>query len=231
MQRSCRIPSRAAAVAVHQGSNKAVPPMSLRKLGGRRGALAASAWRRPLAGAGLPAAWQPTAGGVPRRFCSAASGQAREGNGGDVEAHESERKEREEDNKRSGSDGERRQRSAWRHMFWVFPVTTFFLGSWQVQRRAWKEGLIESMASRCAAEPTPWAELPKELREDFDEGVVQEWAYRPVSAAGCFDHSKEFHLGPRVVDGKSGFHIVTPFHLDSGYDSSLTALLSMAIAG
>lgn len=115
-----------------------------------------------------------------------------------------------------GSGGEGRQRSAWRHLFWVFPATTFFLGSWQVQRKAWKEGLIESMASRCTAEATPWSELPRELRVDFEEEAVEEWAYKPVSAAGTFDHSKEFHLGPRVVDGKSGFHVITPFHLDSG---------------
>ena len=187
------------------------------RFGRRSGALAERCWGRPLATACDAASGHrhPRAGvGLPRRFCSAAPQES--GESGTKDAVVEGKREAQKD---ESSGGERRRKSPWRHLFWVFPATTFFLGCWQVQRKAWKEGLIESMASRCAAEPTPWAELPKELREDFDEQVVQEWAYKPVIAAGTFDHSKEFHLGPRVVDGQSGFHVVTAFRLDSGYDS------------
>jgi len=111
---------------------------------------------------------------------------------------------------------ERRRRGPWRHLFWAFPATTLFLGCWQVQRKAWKEELIESMAARCSAPATPWESLPDQLRKGFEESAVEEWDYKPVAATGEFNHSKEFHLGPRVVDGKSGFHVIAPFHLSSG---------------
>ncbi|XP_027725544.1 surfeit locus protein 1 isoform X1 [Vombatus ursinus] len=100
----------------------------------------------------------------------------------------------------------------------LIPVTTFGLGTWQVQRRKWKLKLIEELESRVTAEPIP---LPADLME------LKDLEYRPVKVRGQFDHSKELYILPRtMVDPareswdsgrmsstvESGANVVTPFH-------------------
>ncbi|XP_068105103.1 surfeit locus protein 1 [Hyperolius riggenbachi] len=100
----------------------------------------------------------------------------------------------------------------------LIPVATFSLGTWQVQRRKWKMGLIEQLESRVNAKPIP---LPHDLTE------IQKLEYRPVKIRGHFDHSREVLLQPRtLIDAKkeaqesgsisssteSGANVITPFY-------------------
>ncbi|XP_074066884.1 surfeit locus protein 1 [Macrotis lagotis] len=100
----------------------------------------------------------------------------------------------------------------------LIPVTTFGLGTWQVQRRKWKLKLIAELESRVTAEPIPLPADPMELKD---------LEYRPVKVRGHFDHSKEIYILPRtMVDParetwdsgqmsstiESGANVVTPFH-------------------
>ncbi|MGR7996311.1 MULTISPECIES: SURF1 family protein [unclassified Xanthobacter] len=60
------------------------------------------------------------------------------------------------------------------------------LGTWQLQRRAWKEDLLAQVEARAHAEPAPvpapreWPQLTRERDE-----------YRHVRARGVFDHARE----------------------------------------
>ncbi|KAM8934301.1 surfeit locus protein 1 [Pelodytes ibericus] len=100
----------------------------------------------------------------------------------------------------------------------LIPVTTFGLGTWQVQRRNWKLKLIHEMKARVSAKPVPLPNDPAELRS---------LEYCPVKVKGHFDHSKELHIEPRTLvdpqkearesgrissSTESGAHIVTPFY-------------------
>jgi surfeit locus 1 family protein len=81
------------------------------------------------------------------------------------------------------------------------------LGTWQVQRLHWKEGLIAERNAALAATPVP---LPKTL----DEARALE--FHPVRAEGEFLNDHELYLNAQSLKGAAGFHIVTPFRLSDG---------------
>lgn len=83
------------------------------------------------------------------------------------------------------------------------------LGTWQVQRLQWKEGLLSTIDERIAAEPVPLAEI--EERRAAGEDVD----YLPVEVEGTFLHEGERHL-LSTWEGHSGFNIYTPLLLDDG---------------
>jgi surfeit locus 1 family protein len=90
------------------------------------------------------------------------------------------------------------------------------LGTWQIQRKAWKEGLIAALDAQLAAPPIalpPAAAWPK-LDQNKDE-------YRRVTFTATFDNSKEALLfaapstfRPDVTD--PGYWVFTPARLADG---------------
>ncbi|NXE40926.1 SURF1 protein, partial [Ptilorrhoa leucosticta] len=97
----------------------------------------------------------------------------------------------------------------------LVPLTTFGLGTWQVQRRKWKLDLIAQLASRITADP-----IPLTLEYGNRDGL-------PVKVRGRFDHSKELYILPRsLVDPEreareagritshpeNGANVITPFY-------------------
>lgn len=83
------------------------------------------------------------------------------------------------------------------------------LGTWQVQRLAWKEGLIAAIDQRIHSAPRPLAEIERQFTE---AGDVEYW---PVVAEGTFDHTKERHF-LATYEGQSGFFVYTPLKLADG---------------
>jgi surfeit locus 1 family protein len=85
------------------------------------------------------------------------------------------------------------------------------LGTWQLQRKAWKEGLLERIAARVTAEPVP---LARALEIWHGTGDVE---YLHVRLAGHFLHQRERHV--YAIDSKlgPGFHIYTPFVTATGW--------------
>ncbi|CAD5123282.1 DgyrCDS11641 [Dimorphilus gyrociliatus] len=110
----------------------------------------------------------------------------------------------------------------------VVPLAAAALGTWQVQRRKWKLGLIEDLQKRTTAEPV-------ELPVDFQE--LEDMEYRKVKVTGRFDHRREICIEPRSRlesdDSKRsglgsssatiGAHIITPFILE---DRNSTILIN-----
>jgi len=109
---------------------------------------------------------------------------------------------------------------------YIIPVTTFALGTWQVKRLEWKNGLINDLKTKTQKPPIP---LPNDVL--VDGGRIKELEYRRVSVEGEFDHAKEIFIGPRALQtdkpsgggggligqsGQYGFQVVTPFVLTSG---------------
>ncbi|MBM3560825.1 MAG: SURF1 family protein [Alphaproteobacteria bacterium] len=89
------------------------------------------------------------------------------------------------------------------------------LGTWQLQRLAWKDELNAVRTVRLAAPPQ--ALSPAEIAaRGADPGLD----LQPVVVTGHFDHGREFLLHSRVRDGRVGRGLLTPL-----VDASGTAIL------
>ncbi len=83
------------------------------------------------------------------------------------------------------------------------------LGTWQMQRLAWKEQLLAEIAERRTEAPVtlPALEAMKASGGDIE--------YRPVTLSGTFDHARERHF-LATWNGQSGYHVYTPLRLADG---------------
>ena len=86
-------------------------------------------------------------------------------------------------------------------------VVLIWLGTWQVQRLAWKEGLIAERQAGLAAPPL---NLPAVIA---DPEVLE---HRRAALAGSFLHERELRLVNRTWKGEVGIHVVTPLVLADG---------------
>jgi surfeit locus 1 family protein len=82
------------------------------------------------------------------------------------------------------------------------------LGVWQLDRLAWKRGLI---AERQTASQSAPAAVPRSLAE------ARRLEFRPVAIEGVFLHDKEIFLGAAApTGGKPGFQVLTPLREPDG---------------
>jgi surfeit locus 1 family protein len=83
------------------------------------------------------------------------------------------------------------------------------LGTWQLQRKAWKEGIVARIEARVTAPPVPLAEIAKRI------GPGADIEYTHVTATGRFHHDKERYV---YAPGKSGleWHVLTPLETTLG---------------
>lgn len=79
-----------------------------------------------------------------------------------------------------------------------------FLGTWQVQRRAWKHDLIARVDARIHAAP-----VPAPARPDWPGIDASSDSYRRVVATGRFAHDRET-LVQAVTELGGGFWVMTP---------------------
>ncbi len=90
------------------------------------------------------------------------------------------------------------------------------LGVWQLQRLAWKEGLIREIDERTTAAPVA---LPS--RSTWPDLRPDDYAYRHVSATGTFDHDAEIHVFRPLGESRGPAHgvgdlVLTPLRLEGG---------------
>jgi surfeit locus 1 family protein len=83
------------------------------------------------------------------------------------------------------------------------------LGTWQLERKRWKEGLLAKIADRVAAEPRPVAAASELARRGDDI------EYMHVSARGRFHHDKERYLYAPAPGGLA-WHVYTPLETAPG---------------
>ena len=90
------------------------------------------------------------------------------------------------------------------------------LGIWQIQRLAWKEGLIREIDERTTAAPVPLS--PRSAWADLRPA---DYAYRHVVVTGTFDHGLESHVFRPLGEARGPAHgvgdlVLTPLRLDGG---------------
>lgn len=140
-------------------------------------------------------------------------------------------------------DGARNDRERITTFGWLMlsvPLATFGLGCWQVQRKQWKEGLVEQMEVQTNKPPVPF---PIEyvilncialndihliftyLFRNID--ALNDMEYQSVAVKGQFLHDRELIMGPRSLieknaneakgglitrqDSSIGYLVITPF--------------------
>lgn len=79
------------------------------------------------------------------------------------------------------------------------------LGAWQVQRLAWKEGLIADIEARLAADPAPLPEAPEPDRDRLLR----------VEATGQIG-ADELHVLSSLEPWGAGYRIISPMELADG---------------
>ena len=104
------------------------------------------------------------------------------------------------------------------------------LGTWQLNRKVWKDNILATLKSRGAAPPIAatqtWPGLP--CHDLKDTGLPSGCEYQPVILRGVFEHARERHIftaapnAPGLGQGR-GFWVFTPLKLDG---SSKTAFVN-----
>jgi surfeit locus 1 family protein len=83
------------------------------------------------------------------------------------------------------------------------------LGTWQLERKQWKEALLAKIAARVAAEPIALARAADLARDGHDV------EYLHVSASGRFHHDKERYVYAPAPGGL-GWQVYTPLEVVPG---------------
>ena len=88
---------------------------------------------------------------------------------------------------------------------WIVAILALLaLGTWQVERLAWKRNLIAQVTTRLAAKPVP-----------APIAVGPEDAYRRVAAIGIFEPARDSFVQASTVRGP-GWWVITPLHIADG---------------
>ena len=82
------------------------------------------------------------------------------------------------------------------------------LGTWQMQRLEWKEGIIAERAVRQAAPPLRISGIPM--------NNWQEYEHRRVTLRGTFSHSREILVLNAIRHGQTGYRLIVPFQTTDG---------------
>lgn len=96
--------------------------------------------------------------------------------------------------------------------FAIFPAIAFGLGTWQVYRWDRKKKMISYREQRRDAAPVEY------VGGALD---VDDMEFRKIHVRGTFDHTRDLTVGPRSMEGESGFFVLTPLELSSGQGSLL----------
>lgn len=82
------------------------------------------------------------------------------------------------------------------------------LGTWQVQRLHWKEGLLRNLDSEYAKDAAGISLSAADFNDSFE--------FRRGTISGVYAFSKQIMIGPRFYESLPGHHVLTPLQLDDG---------------
>jgi surfeit locus 1 family protein len=79
------------------------------------------------------------------------------------------------------------------------------LGTWQLDRREWKQQVLDIRAQRITAPAVAYSEI----------GEIEAAEYRPIRVAGRYRQGDSVKLLSRTRKGHPGFHVITPLEIDT----------------
>jgi len=87
------------------------------------------------------------------------------------------------------------------------------LGTWQLQRLAWKEEMISALDREFEKEASQFFISPEDFKKQPEDS---NFFFRRGTISGTFLPGSDILVGPRTHDGKPGYHVFTPFRLTGG---------------
>jgi surfeit locus 1 family protein len=107
------------------------------------------------------------------------------------------------------------------------------LGTWQMQRKAWKDGLVAKIEAKMGAQPLDLGQFLARMMETapakdgyLGGAVLNDLEYSPVRAAGTFDHALErYYYAPDPRLGP-GYHVFTPLMLTGREGSGIAVMIN-----
>ena len=98
---------------------------------------------------------------------------------------------------------------------WLIPLLVILcgLGTWQIQRLHWKEGLLAKIHVGLTAPPAPLRDVLPAL----DPTHIDDADYRRVKVHGLFENGEEILFFTTGDEGTPVYHILTPFLMDDGH--------------
>jgi len=86
------------------------------------------------------------------------------------------------------------------------------LGTWQIDRLHWKEGLIADRTARTTAAPIALPAAGTQL----SPAALADLDFRHGATTGTFLHERELYIAARTMEGSVGYQIVTPLQQPDG---------------
>lgn len=98
---------------------------------------------------------------------------------------------------------------------WLIPLLVILcgLGTWQIQRLHWKEGLLAKIHIGLTAPPEPLASALPAL----DAVHIDSADYRRVRVRGIFENGQEIFFFTTGDEGRPVYHVLTPFLMADGH--------------
>jgi surfeit locus 1 family protein len=98
---------------------------------------------------------------------------------------------------------------------WLVPMLVILcgLGTWQIQRLQWKEGLLAKIHEGLTAPPVALRDALSAL----DSAHIDDADYRRVKVHGLFENGEEIFFFTTSQDGDAVYHVITPFLMDDGH--------------
>lgn len=98
---------------------------------------------------------------------------------------------------------------------WLIPMFAILcgLGTWQIQRLHWKEGLLAKIHTGLTAPPVPLRSVLPAL----DPSHIDNADYRRVTVHGLFENGEEMFFFTTGAGGDAVYHVLTPFLMDDGH--------------
>lgn len=98
-------------------------------------------------------------------------------------------------------------------MFLIFFSSLLKLGHWQLERKIWKEEVLQQISSRTKSEPLDLDLFLKQKKITEHLRSPTDLDYYPIKIRGHYLHNKEmFYYAPDQNFG-SGYHLYTPFQI------------------
>lgn len=113
----------------------------------------------------------------------------------------------------------------WHLLILTVAVAFVALGLWQLDRHRDLQARNDLLERRLAADPAPYRELVPRLDPDAPEGAADDPRFRPVILEGTFVPEDEVLLRGRTLDGRPGYHVVTPLRLAGSRASDARGVL------
>jgi len=99
-------------------------------------------------------------------------------------------------------------------LFAVGLITLLGLGTWQYQRLQWKNSLIADLDGQYNALPMKSAVLSRTRM--MEAAQLQERPFLVDKISGRLLGDKTIFMGPRSINGQSGYDVITPVSIDDG---------------